>query len=70
MSLLYVKYICIYLCNILFIPEAFVKKMIEDPSTGEPRLHTVARLTKGHSFGVSPRPPEISLWLTMYTRYF
>ncbi|WAQ99451.1 CNBD2-like protein [Mya arenaria] len=30
---------------------AFVKKMIQDPVTGEPKAQVAARLTKGHSFG-------------------
>uniref|UniRef100_K1PY68 Uncharacterized protein n=1 Tax=Magallana gigas TaxID=29159 RepID=K1PY68_MAGGI len=32
---------------------AFVKKMMTDPKTGETRLNTVARLTRGMSFGGS-----------------
>lgn len=31
---------------------AFVKKMMQDPVTGEPKAQVAARLTKGHSFGV------------------
>ena len=32
---------------------AFVKKMTQDPVTGETKATVAARLTKGHSFGVS-----------------
>eukprot|EP00105_Crassostrea_gigas_P004854 XP_011418200.1 PREDICTED: uncharacterized protein LOC105321563 isoform X3 [Crassostrea gigas] len=40
---------------------AFVKKMMTDPKTGETRLNTVARLTRGMSFGYSWEDGEIGL---------
>ena len=44
-------YCCIMYINISSI-EAFVKKMLQDPVTGETKAEVAARLTKGHSFGV------------------
>lgn len=35
---------------VMFI--AFVKKMSQDPVTGETKATVAARLTRGHSFGV------------------